>query len=178
MRLTFVLAASVLTFVVSGCGTTKSCTLLSCDSRLTVQYAQPPQGPYTLAVSTTGFNATVSCPTSSRDGDTFVSLDGGYASLEDGGAIPPDTTPTTLRIVLASCTTSGFELRWDGDHSLGTNASDSAEIAVMATVTPSGSGATPPTKGTASAMTSATNQPNGAECGPTCYTRQATLSLR
>jgi hypothetical protein len=139
------------------CSSTKVCTLVGCDNALHATYAQPVDGAYTLAVTSGGVAGTVSCPTSAGVG-TLVSLD-------DAGVGPA---------VTVACARDGFTVEWTAEKPLGTSAPDAPAIDVAATVTPS-SGA--PLHGTAHATSPTGSQPNGPGCAPTCYTREAAITL-
>jgi len=143
-----------LALAASACAT-KLCTLVGCDNSLSVTYAAPIDGAYSLAVSVGGVDVTVSCPNDPPVGT--VVTDAGV-----GGPIE------------VQCSRDGFVLRWTAEKALGTIAADAPSMDVAATMTPSGKAAM---HGTATATSPTADQPNGPACGPTCYVRKASMTL-
>ncbi len=77
--------------------------------------------------------------------------------------------------MLVQCAPTGFGVSWAPDKPFGTNPQDAREIDVQTTVTPASTKNT--IHGTASLTDVAKNEPNGAACGPTCYSRKGSLTL-
>jgi hypothetical protein len=132
-----------------GCfvATSKSCTLLGCDSTISVRYAKPIAGSYALTVQTGGLTMSgVTCPA-------------------------PSTVPPGSGGVLVQCDGNGFTL--SSANAFGSNPEGAQTIPLTTTVTPHGGG--PASSASASPAIVSTSQPNGPSCGPTCYAYSAQM---
>ena len=91
---------------------------------------------------------------------------------------PGDTEQPTTGSVYARCTSTGFTLTWPGDSALGTAAVDAQSIAFTVTATHADGTMITHAAAATATLTGPPGQPNGPGCGPTCYTRAATVTTQ
>jgi len=131
------------------------CKEAGCFAWLKVTYSQPVSTPYELNVTTRGLALSTRCPQNVRE------------------ARPADANEARL-----SCDASSFELATPDDAKgtspYGDNPADADPISLSVTIRPLSSGS-PASKGRVQVPITHIERPNGPECTPTCYGREATV---
>jgi hypothetical protein len=106
MRTIAVAALAAAFAALPACGSTKTCTLVGCDSAITVAYWHPVAGAYTLSLETAGLKVdSVSCPVASSvvPGNALLQCDANGFTLSSAtafGSSAPGTDPIVISATL------------------------------------------------------------------------------